>query len=69
LVEHTEAMAARALPPDHSELRDQANEILKAKNGGELSDKEVIGKEWTYRFMTRHSDHLKSGWSHGLDVS
>ncbi|KAI0039390.1 hypothetical protein FA95DRAFT_1027873 [Auriscalpium vulgare] len=51
-------------PLNHRRLKDVVDGILRARLG---SDFEGVGKNWTARFVQRHSDRLQTFWTRSLD--
>lgn len=54
----------RGFPLSHRRLREHVDEICHAKLGAAFPG---VGKQWTHRFVEKHSDHLKMSWSRPLD--
>ncbi|EIW54949.1 uncharacterized protein TRAVEDRAFT_82237, partial [Trametes versicolor FP-101664 SS1] len=57
VVEFTIDTALRGFPLSHQRLKEHVDSICKARLGNEFPTG-GIGKEWTYRFVERHSDRL-----------
>lgn len=58
--------ALRGFPLNHRHLKEHVDEICRAKRG--ISFPEAgVGKEWTARFLERHSERLRPYWAHALD--
>lgn len=58
--------ALRGFPLNHQRLKERVDEICQAKLGNKFPESGV-GKEWTQRFVDRHSQRLKPYWSRALD--
>jgi hypothetical protein len=57
-------MADRGWPLTFKRLRDILNRILKTIHGDKF---EGVGKQFVYRFVTDHSDELKTYWTRSLE--
>lgn len=58
--------AQRGFPLSHKRLKEHVDSICRAKKG-ESFPATGVGKEWTSRFVERHSDRLHPYWSRPLD--
>jgi hypothetical protein len=58
--------ANRGFPLSHRRLKEHVDMICRARLGNQFPETGV-GKQWTDRFITRHSDALKTFWTHPLD--
>ncbi|KAF9493872.1 hypothetical protein BDN71DRAFT_1394190 [Pleurotus eryngii] len=58
-------MANRGFPLTHHRLKKHVDEICRAKLGDKFPEGGV-GKNWTDRFLERHSDSLSFYWGHHL---
>lgn len=61
-------LANRGFPLSHSRLREHAEEICHAWYG-DAFPASGLGKQWSNRFIEKHSKCLKQYWSHALDKS
>lgn len=61
-------LAARGFPFNHKKLKLHADCLLKARLGDAFPETGV-GKNWTDRFISRHSDQLGRYWSSSLDTA
>ena len=68
VVEFIVDTARRGFPLSHKRLKEHVDAICRAKLGGGFPEAGV-GKEWTFRFLERHSDRLHPYWSRPLDKS
>ena len=68
VVQFTIDTAQRGFPLSHRRLKEHVDAICHAKLGDEFPATGV-GKEWTSRFVERHSDRLHPYWSRPLDNS
>lgn len=59
--------ANRGFPLSHRRLKEHVNEICRARLGSSFPVTGV-GKNWTQRFVERHSSRLKTSWSHPLET-
>ncbi|KAJ8474688.1 hypothetical protein ONZ51_g7033 [Trametes cubensis] len=58
--------ALRGFPLNHRRLKEHVDEICRARYGAKFPE-DGVGKEWTHRFLIRHSKELHPYWSHALD--
>jgi hypothetical protein len=56
-------LSNRCIPPSHRRLKEHIDEIIRAWD----SFFPGVGKNYTQRFVDRHSDQLSTYWSRGLD--
>ncbi|GBE84500.1 Pogo transposable element with KRAB domain [Sparassis crispa] len=56
----------RGFPLSHRRLKEHVDEILQAHLGDTFLAKGV-GKNWTHRFIQRHSDQIKASWASPLE--
>ena len=68
VVEFTIETALRGFPVSHRRLKEHVDAICRGKLG-ERFPESGVGKEWTHRFVERHSDRLRPYWTHSLDHS
>ncbi len=68
VVEFAVHTALRGFPLNHRRLKEHVDQICRARLGDQFPD-DGVGKEWTNRFVERHSEVLKPYWSHSLDNS
>lgn len=66
VVDYAVEMANRGFPLSHRRLAEHVDEICKARLGPAFPA-EGVGKNWTHRFVLKHSDRLKMYWSRPLD--
>lgn len=59
-------MSNRGFPLSHRRLKEHVDELLRACLGDQFPEGGV-GKNWTQRFVEKHSDHLKTSWATSLD--
>lgn len=57
----------RGFPLSHRRLREHANEILRARLGDRFPISGV-GQQWSHRFITKHSDRVKTSWATALEA-
>lgn len=55
----------RGFPLSHRRLREHVNAILRARIGLSFQG---VGKQWTHRFVEKHSGQIKMSWSSTLDT-
>jgi hypothetical protein len=60
--------AERGMPLSHRRIKDHVDQICRARYGDRFPETGV-GKEWTKRFTSDHSDRISAYWSKGLDRS
>lgn len=65
LIELAEELADRNIPLTHSTLKECAEMIIKARD----PDFEGLGKNWTDRFVEKHSDRIRPFLSSPLEAS
>lgn len=66
VIEYALEVAQRGFPLSHHRLKEHVDEICRARLG-DLFPADGVGKQWTNRFMEKHSDVLGTYWSHSLD--
>lgn len=66
VIEYAISLANRGFPLSHRRLKEHVDEICRAHYGAAFPEKGV-GKQWTNRFVTKHSARLQSYWSHPLE--
>ncbi|KAF5377981.1 hypothetical protein D9615_006719 [Tricholomella constricta] len=66
LIDYALEMAGRNFPFSRRRLKEHADEIIRAKLGGNFAS---VGENWIDRFTTKHHDRLKPCWSSSLDDS
>ncbi|KAF9501087.1 hypothetical protein BDN71DRAFT_1380512 [Pleurotus eryngii] len=66
VIKFTVEMANRGFPLTHRRLKKHVDEICRAKLGDKFPEGGV-GKNWTDRFLERHSDSLSVYWGHHLE--
>ncbi|PBK85260.1 hypothetical protein ARMGADRAFT_942217, partial [Armillaria gallica] len=66
LISYAVNIAQRGFPLTPCQLAELANEILKACDGDNF---ELVGRNWASCFVEKHSNRLKTYWSHPLDHS
>ncbi|CAK5278846.1 unnamed protein product [Mycena citricolor] len=66
VLQYVEEMSIRGLPLDHEGLREVVEGILRARLGDDFPE-EGLGKNWTQRFLEKHSKRVKTYWSSSLD--
>jgi len=59
-------MGARGFPPSHRRIKEHVDRIAHARLGAKFPPRGV-GKNWTARFMLRHSEHIKMADSRPLE--
>jgi len=59
-------LANRGFPLTHKTLKQHVDTIMQAKNA-ESFPEHGVGKNWTHRFLVRHSSRLQKYWSTPLD--
>nr|VWO98225.1 Serine/threonine-protein kinase CST20 (EC [Ganoderma boninense] len=71
VVDFTIDTALRGFPLNHKRLKEHVNALCWGKYGtdGGVFPKEGVGREWTQRFVERHSTRLHPYWSRSLDHS
>ena len=62
VIKYVQEMEARGFPLSHRRLKEHVDEILRARLGDKFPE-EGVGRNWTQRFVEKHSDHLKTTWS------
>lgn len=65
VIEFAEELSDRNIPLTHTTLKDIVNLIVRARN----PTFEGVGKNWTDRFVEKHSDRLKMFFSSPLDAA
>ncbi|PCH38863.1 hypothetical protein WOLCODRAFT_36897, partial [Wolfiporia cocos MD-104 SS10] len=60
--------ACQGFPLTHRHLKEAVDEICHARLGNTFPE-DSVGKCWTARFVEKHSDRLKTYWSHSLNHS
>jgi hypothetical protein len=66
VIDYAIEMSNRGFPLSHRRLKEHVDEILCARLGDQFPG-EGVGKNWTQRFVEKHSDRLKSSWATPLD--
>ena len=66
VIEFAVDTAQRGFPLNYARLKEHVDAICKARLGNKFP-KDGVGKEWTYRFVQRHSSRLQQYWSRPLD--
>lgn len=64
VIQYIVEMANRGFPLSHRRLSEHVNEILHARLGATFPG---VGKQWSHRFVEKHSSRIKTGWSTTLD--
>lgn len=54
----------RGFPLSHKRLKEHVDEILKARLGKSFPG---VGKQWTNRFIEKHSERIRMSWASPLD--
>jgi hypothetical protein len=68
IIEFAIAMADRGFPLSHRRLKEHVDAILRARLGSGFPA-EGVGKQWSKKFVSDHSDRLGTYWSRALDRS
>ncbi|KAG2047938.1 hypothetical protein BDR06DRAFT_830602, partial [Suillus hirtellus] len=55
-------------PLSHKCLKEHVDEICQARLG-DAFPQSGVGKNWTQRFVEKHSDHLRAYRAHSLDTA
>ena len=56
----------RGFPLSHRRLKEHVDEICRARLGTKFRA-EGVGKQWTHRFIVKHSDKIKMSWASSLE--
>jgi len=66
VINYAVEVAARGFPLSHKRLKEHVDQICQARQAPNFPE-HGVGKNWTNRFITKHSDRLKTYWSHNLE--
>lgn len=66
VIEYSVETARRGFPLSHKRLKEHVNEILHTRLGDKFPETGV-GKNWTDRFIEKHSNRLGTYYARGLD--
>ena len=58
-MKYVQEMEAHGFPLSHRRLKEHVDEILCAQLGDKFPE-EGVDRNWTQRFVEKHSDHLKT---------
>ena len=66
VIEYIGELGNRGFPLSHRRLREHVNEILRTRLG-DAFPADGVGKQWTHRFVEKHSSKIKMSWSAPLE--
>ncbi|EDR04558.1 uncharacterized protein LACBIDRAFT_304343 [Laccaria bicolor S238N-H82] len=66
VIDYAIEVASCGFPLSHRRLKDHVDSICHARLGRKFPASGV-GKNWTSRFISKHSDRLSTYWTHNLD--
>ncbi|KAF5327970.1 hypothetical protein D9758_017746 [Tetrapyrgos nigripes] len=67
VIDYALELASRGFPLTHQRLKEIVDKICRSRLGDKFSEKGV-GRNWTTRFVEKHSSRLKMFWSSNLDT-
>jgi hypothetical protein len=66
VIDYAIEVASRGFPLSHRRLKEHVDNICRTRLGRKFPTSGV-GKNWTSRFISKHSDRLSTYWTHNLD--